>query len=62
MPSDDGQILRGLQSHAMTAADFRRIALGLEGVEEYSHAGLPAFRVGGGSLRRWPRKQGGTEI
>jgi hypothetical protein len=30
----------------MTAADFRRIALGLEGVEEYSHAGLPAFRVG----------------
>ena len=31
----------------MTTADFRRIALGLEGVEEYSHAGLPAFRVGG---------------
>jgi len=31
----------------MTAADFRRIALELEGVEEYSHAGLPAFRVGG---------------
>jgi hypothetical protein len=31
----------------MTAADFRRIALGLEGVEEYSHAGLPSFRVGG---------------
>jgi hypothetical protein len=31
----------------MTAADFRRIALNLEGVEEYSHAGLPAFRVGG---------------
>src|SRR5712672_1247518 len=31
----------------MTAANFRRIALGLEGVEEYSHAGLPAFRVGG---------------
>jgi hypothetical protein len=31
----------------MTAADFRRIALGLEGVEEYSHAGSPAFRVGG---------------
>ncbi len=34
-------------SHPMTAADFRRIALSLEGVEEYSHAGLPAFRVGG---------------
>lgn len=31
----------------MTAADFRRIALTLDGVEEYSHAGLPAFRVGG---------------
>jgi len=31
----------------MTAADFRRIALRLEGVEEYSHAGFPAFRVGG---------------
>ena len=31
----------------MTAADFRRIALSLEGVEEYAHAGLPAFRVGG---------------
>ena len=31
----------------MTAADFRRIALSLEGVEEDVHAGLPAFRVGG---------------
>jgi len=31
----------------MTAADFRRIALSLEGVEEVSHAGLPAFRAGG---------------
>ena len=31
----------------MTAADFRRIALSMDGVEEYSHAGLPAFRVGG---------------
>ncbi len=31
----------------MKAADFRRIALNLEGVEEYSHAGFPAFRVGG---------------
>jgi hypothetical protein len=31
----------------MTPADFRRIALSLEGVEEVSHAGLPAFRVGG---------------
>jgi hypothetical protein len=31
----------------MTPAGFRTIALSLEGVEEYSHAGLPAFRVGG---------------
>ena len=31
----------------MTASDFRRIALSLEGVEDYSHTGLPAFRVGG---------------
>jgi hypothetical protein len=31
----------------MNAADFRRIALSLEGVEEYLHSGLPAFRVGG---------------
>src|ERR1700693_4388733 len=31
----------------MNAADFRRIALSLDGAEEVSHAGLPAFRVGG---------------
>jgi hypothetical protein len=31
----------------MTPSDFRRIALSLPGVEEYSHASLPAFRVGG---------------
>ena len=31
----------------MTAADFPRIALSLDGVEEYSHAGFPAFRVRG---------------
>jgi len=31
----------------MTPADFRRIARSLQGVEEYPHAGLPAFRVGG---------------
>src|ERR1700752_4157777 len=47
MPPDDGQMLRNRGSHPMTAADFRRIALSLEGVEQYSHAGLPAFRVGG---------------
>jgi hypothetical protein len=31
----------------MTASDFRRFALSLPGVEEYFHASLPAFRVGG---------------
>jgi hypothetical protein len=46
MPSDDGEIISESES-PMTAADFRRIALSLAGVEEYSHAGLPAFRVGG---------------
>jgi hypothetical protein len=31
----------------MTPADFQRIALTFEGTEEISHAGLPAFCVGG---------------
>jgi len=31
----------------MDAADFRRIALSLQGVEEGSHMGSPDFRVGG---------------
>lgn len=31
----------------MTPADFRRIALTFEGAEEITHAGLPAFCVGG---------------
>jgi hypothetical protein len=31
----------------MNAADFRRIALRLEGAEERSHMGAPDFRVGG---------------
>ena len=31
----------------MTAKDFRRIALGLEGAEEGSHMGAVDFRVGG---------------
>lgn len=31
----------------MTPADFHRIALSLEGVEEDTHAGLPTYRVGG---------------
>jgi hypothetical protein len=31
----------------MTAADFRRIALSLEGTEEGSHMGAVDFRVGG---------------
>jgi hypothetical protein len=32
----------------MTPKDFRRIALSFAGVEEVSHAGLPAFRTAGG--------------
>ena len=43
----------------MTAADFRRIALSLEGVEEYSHAGLPAFRVGGRKFASLASEAGG---
>ena len=31
----------------MDAADFRRIALSLEGAQESSHMGAPDFRVGG---------------
>src|ERR1700704_6177566 len=31
----------------MTANDFRRIALSLDGAEEGSHMGSPDFRVGG---------------
>jgi hypothetical protein len=59
MPSDDGQILRNLRSQPMTAADFRRIALSLEGVEEYPHAGLPAFRVGGRKFASLASQAGG---
>src|SRR5438067_12601856 len=59
MPSDDGQILRNVRSHPMTAADFRRIALSLEGLEEYSHAGLPAFRVGGRKFASLASQAGG---
>jgi hypothetical protein len=35
------------EKRAMNAADFRRIALSLEGAEEGSHMGSPDFRVGG---------------
>ena len=35
------------EPNAVTAEDFRRIALSLEGVEESSHMGSPDFRVGG---------------
>ena len=31
----------------VTADDFRRFALGLDGAEERSHMGAPDFRVGG---------------
>ena len=33
--------------HGMTPADFRRLALSLEGAEEGSHMGAVDFRVGG---------------
>ena len=35
----------------MNAADFRRIALSLEGAEESSRMGSPDFRVGGRIFR-----------
>ena len=47
------------KSRQMTAADFRTIALSLEGVEEYSHAGLPAFRVGGRKFASLASQAGG---
>ena len=43
----------------MTPADFRRIALTLDGVEEYSHVGLPAFRVGGRKFASLASQAGG---
>src|SRR5437660_1208101 len=46
-PSNEMRYALRFRSCAMTAADFQRIALSLEGVDEYSHGGLPAFRVGG---------------
>jgi hypothetical protein len=55
MPSEDGQILRNLRSHPMTAADFRRIALSLERVEDYSHAGWPAFGCDPSAVTMWLR-------
>jgi hypothetical protein len=44
------RILGNLRSHPMTAADFGRVALSLERMEEYSHAGLPAFVYEAGNL------------
>jgi len=43
----------------MTAADFLRIALSLDGVEKYSHAGSPAFRVGGRKFASLASQAGG---
>ena len=53
VPSADGirwKVLRiriSLNNIRMNAADFRRIALSLEGAEEGSHMGAPDFRVDG---------------
>ena len=38
----------------MNSADFRRIALSLQGAEESSHMGAPDFRVGGRIFARLP--------
>ena len=46
-------------SAPMTARDFQRIALSFEGVEEYSHAGFPAFRVGGRKFASLASQAGG---
>jgi YjbR len=46
MPSGGSSLSRRNVS-VMTAADFRRIALSLEGAEEGSHMGAVDFRVGG---------------
>jgi hypothetical protein len=46
----------------MAAADFRRIALSLVGVEEFSHAGSPAFRRGGRNFASLASQAGATEI
>src|SRR5580693_9026460 len=46
-PSNQVRYSVKYRSRTMTPADFRRIALSLQDVEEVSHAGLPAFRVGG---------------
>ena len=43
----------------MTAADFGTIALSLKGVEEYSHAALPAFRVEGRKFASLASQAGG---
>ena len=36
-----------MKTRKLTVADFRRIALSMEGVEEGSHMGAADFRVGG---------------
>ena len=46
----------------MTAADFRRIALSLDGVESIPTRGFRLFVSEAGNLLRWPRKQQATEI
>ena len=60
MRSDDGQILR-----TESADDRSRLSQDCtepEGVEEYSHAGLPAFRVGGRKFASLASQAGGTGI
>ena len=42
-----GKLALNWRNEPMDAADFRRLALSLEGAEESSHMGSPDFRVGG---------------
>ena len=47
------------------AKDFRRVALSMEGAEEYPHGGFPAFRVGGrrfASLASQPQGYGNLSL
>src|SRR5688572_27326061 len=42
-----GEMPRRRNARGMTATDFRRIALNLDGAEEGAHMGAADFRVGG---------------
>jgi hypothetical protein len=62
MPSDDGQILPDVRESPDDRGRFSQDCTEPGGVEEYSHAGLPAFRVGGRKFASLASQAGGTEI